>query len=406
MTAEPKAAITPAATHSPGAAPDGSRVGLLAVFGSTFFELCGIFMLSPLLLLMLKDAQVSTTVAGLFAATTWLGVFIITPFASQLTRQIGRRPSMWLASATPLVATLGFMLTDALWIWFALQLMAGVAGGLRWVLAEAFIAEFAPPQHIGRTIGTYATLVGLTFVVGPVLLAAVGTDSPHALWWPFALLGLGLGWTALIPRLPADHDQHSARVGWQGLLQAVLAHPVIMLAGFVGGFFELGLASTLPLYGLSLGLTASASALLVAVSGAGGTVMALPAGMLADRFASPAQGRRSLMRAFAALILLSACASPWVMPNTWLVWPMVAIWGAAGGALYTLAMIDIGAREKGITLVNSTAVLVLTYTLGGLVASASSGALIDITPTLGFPALLLGVGGAGLMALLGQRHPA
>ncbi len=175
MTAEPEADITASATRSPSAAAHGSRVGLLAVFGSTFFELCGIFMLSPLLLLMLKDAQVSTTVAGLFAATTWLGVFIITPFASQLTRQIGRRPSMWLASATPLLATLGFMLTDALWVWFALQLMAGVAGGLRWVLAEAFIAEFAPPQHIGRTIGTYATLVGLTFVVGPVLLAAVGT---------------------------------------------------------------------------------------------------------------------------------------------------------------------------------------------------------------------------------------
>lgn len=280
--------------------------------------------------------------------------------------------------------------------------MAGVAGGLRWVLAEAFIAEFAPPQHIGRTIGTYATLVGLTFVVGPVLLAAVGTDSPHALWWPFALLCLGLGWTALIPKLPADHDQHSARVGWKGLLQALLAHPVVMLAGFVGGFFELGLASTLPLYGLSLGLTASASAVLVAVSGAGGTLMALPAGMMADRFASPAQGRRSLMRAFAALILLSACPSLWVMSNTWLVWPMVAIWGAAGGALYTLAMIDIGAREKGITLVNSTAVLVLAYTLGGLVASASSGWVIDHSPSLGFPALLIGVGALGLWTLWRQ----
>ena len=87
-----------------------------------------------------------------------------------------------------------------------------------------------------------------------------------------------------------------------------------------------------------------------------------------------------------------------------LVWPMVAIWGAAGGALYTLAMIDIGAREKGITLVNSTAVLVLTYTLGGLVASASSGALIDWSPTLGFPILLMGVSGGGLLALLGQRR--
>jgi hypothetical protein len=102
------------------------------------------------------------------------------------------------------------------------------------------------------------------------------------------------------------------------------------------------------------------------------------------------------------LILLSACASLWVMSNTWLVWPMVAVWGAAGGALYTLAMIDIGAREKGITLVNSTAVLVLAYTLGGLVASASSGWVIDHSPSLGFPALLIGVGALGLWTLWRQ----
>jgi hypothetical protein len=67
-------------------------------------------------------------------------------------------------------------------------------------------------------------------------------------------------------------------------------------------------------------------------------------------------------------------------------------------------MIDIGAREKGITLVNSTAVLVLTYTLGGLVASAASGALIDWSPALGFPAVLIGVASLGLMALLTARR--
>jgi len=346
----------------------------------------------------------STSVAGLFAATTWLGIFVIAPFASQLTQKIGRRQTMWLASTMPIVAAAGFMLTDELWIWFVLELLAGITGGLRWVLAEAFIAEFAPPGQTGRYIGSYATMVGLTFVMGPALLAWVGTDNALTLWLVIALLTIGLAWTALIPQLPPAHDQHSAHVGLQGLWQALLAHPVIMLAGFIGGFFELGLASTLPLYGLTLGLSASASALLVAMSGAGGTLVALPSGMLADRFASPALGRRSLMRAFTLLILLSACASPWAMRQTWLVWPMVAIWGAAGGALYTLAMIDIGAREKGITLVNSTAVLVLTYTLGGLVASASSGALIDWSPTLGFPILLMGVSGGGLLALLGQRR--
>ena len=95
---------------------------------------------------------------------------------------------------------------------------------------------------------------------------------------------------------------------------------------------------------------------------------------------------------------------PLVPQAPWLVWPIVFIWGGAGGSLYTMAMIDIGAGEKGITLVNSTAVLVLTYTLGGLAASSFSGALIDWSPTLGFPLVLIGVAGVGLAVLLRTRH--
>lgn len=392
------------AVGAPAPKVQRAQQGLLSVFGSTLFQLSGIFMLSPLLLLLLKKADVSTTVAGLFAATTWLGIFIITPFASVITHKLGRRPAMWLASTLPMAAAIGFLLTDVLWVWFALELMAGVAGGLRWVLAEAFIAEFAPPGQTGRYIGAYATMVGLTFVIGPALLAWVGPDNAQALWLVIALLAIGLAWTALIPALPPDPDHHTAGIGLRGLLRAIRAHPVIMLAGFVGGFFELGLASILPLYGLALNLGASSAALLVSVSGMGGTLAALPAGMLADRFDSPVKGRRTMMAACAALILLSTCASPWANDHHWLIWPMVAIWGAAGGALYTLAMIDIGAREKGMTLVNATAVLVLTYTLGGLIASSASGALLEVSFTLGFPALLMAVAAIGLAALAANRH--
>jgi len=381
-----------------------AQQGLLSVFGSTLFQLSGIFMLSPLLLLLLKKADVSTTVAGLFAATTWLGIFIVTPFASAITHKLGRRPTMWLASTLPIAAAVGFLLSDVLWVWFALELMAGVAGGLRWVLAEAFIAEFAPPGKIGRYIGAYATMVGLTFVIGPALLAWVGPDNAQALWLVIALLAIGLAWTALIPALPPDLDHHTAGIGLHGLMNAVRAQPVIMLAGFLGGFFELGLASILPLYGLSLGLGVSAAALLVSVSGMGGTLAALPAGMIADRFDSPAQGRRNMMAICAALIFVSTCASPWVGHVPWLIWPTVAIWGASGGALYTLAMIDIGSREKGMTLVNATAVLVLTYTLGGLIAAGASGALLDLSHDAGFPALLIVMAGIGLAALLQNRR--
>jgi MFS family permease len=176
-----------------------------------------------------------------------------------------------------------------------------------------------------------------------------------------------------------------------------------MLAGFMGGFFELGLASTLPLYGMAIGLGASSAALLVSVSGAGGTLVALPAGMVADWFTSPARGRRWLMLGCMGLILLASLAMLGVGPLPWLVWPVVACWGAAGAALYTLSMVDIGTRDKGIALVNSTAVLVLTYTLGGLVASGASGWLMDQSLHLGFPLVLVAAAASGLVALLRTR---
>ena len=372
--------------------------GLIAVFGSTLFQLCGVFMLLPLLLLLLKRAEVSNTVAGLFAATEWLGIFIVTPFASAITRIMGRRNALWLATITPLFTACGFLLTDQLAAWFVLLLLGAMAGGMRWVLAEAFIAEFSPPQHRGTLIGAYATLIGMTMVVGPALLAWLGADDPAALRIVIGFMLIGLAWTAVIPRLPQDHDSDTARVGLVGLWHAVRANPVVMLAGFVGGFFEMGLSSVLPIYGLSLGLPAGEAALLLSLSGLGGMLCAIPAGMVADRFASPILGRRRLMVLMAVLLLISGAMVLAVEQLTTWVWAVALLWGSAGGTLYTLTMFDIGSRETGITLVNSTAVLVLTYTLGALVASSAAGLMLDWSPSVGLSLMLIVVAGGGVYA--------
>jgi predicted MFS family arabinose efflux permease len=145
---------------------------------------------------------------------------------------------------------------------------------------------------------------------------------------------------------------------------------------------------------------------MVSVSGLGGVMLMMPAGMVADRFADQARGRRTLMVFFASVMLAATCVLPFVATIGWLAWPIVFLWGGAGGSLYTMAMTDIGAREKGITLVNSTAVLVLTYTLGGLMASGMSGALIDWSPTVGFPLVLITVAAMGLIALVRSRNAA
>ncbi|MBT9551773.1 MAG: MFS transporter [Hydrogenophaga sp.] len=398
-------------TALPAAPPPHARLGLWAIFGSTFFELVGYFMLLPLLLLRLKGADVSTTLAGLFAASGWVGVFVITPFASAITQRLGRRPTLWLAAAVPVVSTTGFLFTDWLPAWFVLDFIAGAASGLRWVLAEAVVAEFAPPQQRGRMVGLFETMVGTTFVIGPALLAWVGPQNPLALWLVLGSLAIGLLWSLLIPPLPAAADAHSARVGLHGVWLALRAHPLIMTVGFVGGFFESGLTSILPLYGLSLGLGVTAATLLVSASGLGSALMMLPAGLLADRmsaarrFGDAHAVRLRLLHGCAAITLLATLVIPFVAQTPWLAAPVAFLWGGAGGCLYTLAMIDIGSREEGITLVNSTAVLVLSYTLGGVLAPALGAAMLDWAPVLGFPALLLAVAGPGWW-LLRRAHRA
>ena len=381
-------------------APAGARLGLVAIFGSTLFSLVGYFILSPLLLLRLKGADVSSTVAGLFVATGWLGIFLMTPFASSVANRIGRRQCLWLASVVLMFCALMYSLTDLLPLWFALNLVSGVAMSLRWVLSEALVAEFCPPGQRGRYVGIFQTMISATFIIGPALLVWLGTHSPVTLWVVNALNVIGLVWTTLIPKVPAAGDAGTARVGVHGLVSALLAHPIIMLAGFVGGFFETGVTSILPLYGLALGLSASAAAVMVSISGLGGVLLMIPAGLIADRFADQAQCRRTLMVWSAAVMLVATLALPFVAHTPWLAWPVVFLWGGAGGVLYMMAMTDIGSREKGITLVNSTAVLVLTYTLGGLVASGVSGALIDWSPEVAFPAVLVAVSAVGLTALM------
>jgi MFS family permease len=399
----------PPHTRTPPPPPALARRGLWVIFGSTFFELVGYFMLLPLLLLRLKGDGVSTSLAGLFAASGWVGVFLITPFASAITQRLGRRPTLWLAATVPVVSTAGFLFTDWLPAWFLFDFIAGAASGLRWVLAEAVVAEFAPPHQRGRMVGLFETMVGTTFVIGPALLAFVGPQNPVALWLVLGSMAIGLLWSLQIPPLPDAADAHEARVGLHGVWHALRAHPIIMSVGFVGGFFESGLTSILPLYGLTLGLGATAAALLVSASGLGSALMMLPAGLAADRMAGhPRWGdahraRLAILRLCAAVTLAATALIPFVAGTPWLAAAVAFVWGGAGGSLYTLAMIDIGSREQGITLVNSTAVLVLSYTLGGVLAPALGAAMLDWAPVIGFPALLLAVAGPGWWLLRRAR---
>lgn len=385
-------ALRPAATD---AAVDQAqsvrdRRSLVALFAATFTELAGLFLFGPLLLFTLKARGLDTAAVGAFAALQWVGLLVATPFASSWVQRLGPRNALLASGAVPLVALAGMQVWHSLPVWSLLYLVAGMASALRWILAEATVAELAPPHRRGRVMGLFAMMIGVTFMAGPALLSVLlsaGWDTQDVGWVAVALVALGL--LLLVPVRPPPVAAASApggRSGWRGTWGAVRAAPLVMLTGFVGGFFESGLASTLPLYGLTVGLSAASAALLVSASGLGSTLLAPLAGELADRL-STARVRRAC-----ALVCLLATLGLLAVPR-WgaSVWLIAFCWGGAGAALYTLAMVDIGQRHQGVALVNSTAVLVMAYTAGGVLAPAAGGAMLQWAPAFGFPALLAAV---------------
>lgn len=380
------------------------RRSLALLFAATFVELTAIFVFGPLLLFQLQARGLGTALSGLFAASGWLGVLLVTPLATRLVQRLGTSRALLLSGGLPVLTTAAIQLTDSVPGWALLNAVSGMAGALRWVLSEALIARLAPPERRGRVMGLFSTLIGGTFMLGPALLAAAlarGVTLHQIGWIVWGLCALSLALLAFIraPELgaaPEGAAGEGAAAASPGLLAAVRAAPVVMVTGLVGGFFEAGLSGALPLWGLSLGWSEAAAALLVTLSGLGSTLAAAPVGELADRWP-----RERLRRIGVSLCLAGALAVPWVSMSGggWLAWPVVLLWGAAGAGLYTLAMTEIGHLHAdaghGPALVQATAVLVLAYTLGGLLSPILVGQALAWQPRWGLAVVLIAVALAG-----------
>ncbi len=380
----------------------------MAMFGSTFFELTAVFMFGPLPLFTLKAQGVETAWVALFSAAQWLGMALAAPFTSTWVRRIGLRGALVLSGAVPALTMLLITLTPWPALWALASVLGGAAAALRWIVSEATVAELASDARRGRVVGLFETMVGLSFVLGPALLAWLGTEGPGAersRWVAVTLAFIGLTISLCVPRLPGHSQrigpgqgQADVRLGWHGIWDAVRAAPVVMVAGFVGGFFEAGISGVLPLYGLAVGFSAALSALLVSASGLGSSLAMIPAGELADRWSLA-----GVLRACAAINLGGCLLLPLVPHLGALAWLIAFAWGGAGGALYTLAMVEIGHRHQGVALVNATAVLVLAYTLGGMLAPGMAGVALQLAPQWGFPFVLTSVGLLGMGAALRVR---
>jgi MFS family permease len=335
----------------------------------------------PLLSFILERQGHSAAAIGLSAAMTPIGFMFAAPLVPHVARILGAARTV-MASAL-LAALLLFLIgwTRDLLLWFPLRFLLGAIVLPLYILSEVWLIALAPETRRGRVLGIYTSVESAGFAAGPFCLTLVGSEG----WAPFfvgitAFLGCFFFMAIASPRLPEINRRDERASLWSFLPLA----PALLLAVFVIAAMEQASLSLLPVYGLEHGIGETQMSALLTAFAAGCIVMQLPVGWAAERWTAP----RTLTGC--AVASLAGCVLLPVLIGTPLMWPLVFFWNALAFGLYTVALIELGARFSGAMMVAGNAAFALMWGVGGITGPATAGAMMDIVGVQGLP-LTLGV---------------
>jgi MFS family permease len=342
----------------------------------------------PLLSFILKRDGNSAALIGLSAAMTPLGIITSALLVPFLTRRFGARMTALACAglAAMLFGAIGW--TQQLAAWFPLRFLFGVAIGPLYVLSEVWLMALAPAGQRGRLMGLYATIASAGFALGPLSLVLVGSEG-----WPPFLVGIGafaaccLCLAATTPYLPELDGG-----GPEASVRRFLPHaPVLLAAVFVTAAFEQAALSLLPVYGAGYGMTEASLSALLTVLIAGNVALQVPLGLLAERVAA----RLVLILCAAGTAL--CCLLLHLAIGTSFLWPLAFILGAFSFGIYTMAIVELGARFTGAMLVAGNAAFALMWGIGGMAGPPAAGAMMNAIGPPGLP-LALGLACLSLAA--------
>jgi MFS family permease len=333
----------------------------------------------PLLSFILARQGHSPAMIGLSTAMTPIGFILCAPFVPAITRRFGPANTV-LGSAVAGAAILAAIgVTYDIVPWFPLRLLLGVVVLPLYIVSEVWIIELAPVALRGRILGIYTSVISAGFALGPFLLVFVGTEGAA----PFvtgvtAFFACAATLFAIRRRLPGmDHGSEGG-----SLARFLPLAPVLLLAVYATAVLEQVSLSLLPVYGLGHARSDATMAVLLTVLIAGNIALQMPLGLAAERWPV-----RKVLAACALVAALGALLLPLAI-ETSLVWPLVFFWGAASFGLYTLALVDLGARYTGSMLVAGNAAFALMWGLGGITGPAVTGAAMNSLGIEAMPVIL------------------
>lgn len=349
---------------------------LLRVAAATTLVVLMFSLLNPVLAVRLQQAGVSASAIGVFAMLPFASVALLIPLMPLLFDRIGVGRAYRIGLMLEFTATLGYGLVNDYALWCVLAGLSGAGAAAAWNGTEALIAYNAPPARRGRITGLYQMVLGGALMVGPFLPALLSLGPSTATWVACGGLALGLAITAVpgVDRLRASRPERRQ----VGMLWAMRRHPFLVWVALVGGVFEAGLSSITSAYGSQLGLSLGAATSIAGVLGVGSFTLQYPIGWLADHVRT-----HRLLLAAGTVLLIGSAPFALALQLPAVIWMAAFVWGAVGGALYTLTMIRVAHDFADSSAIAGTAAVIAGYTAGGALGPLVSGMVLDRFGALG-----------------------
>ena len=171
--------------------------------------------------------------------------------------------------------------------------------------------------------------------------------------------------------------------------------PLLLFAVFTAAAFEQVLLSLFAVYGAALGSAEERIASLITCFVAGNAVLQIVLGRVAEQLGS------TRTMSFCALASLAGCLLLRSIFDSWLIWPLVFVWGGVSFGIYTTSLIQLGERFSGQALIAGNAAFAFVWGIGGIVGSPATGLAMQLIGHQGLPSslgLLCGVLAVFLMA--------
>ncbi len=354
--------------------PNRRRVLLAVICAvSTYGLSIGFFY--PLISLNMELRGYSPSLIGIMGALPFLASIIFSPLLPLIMRFVDVRRLIILSISSDVFFIAVMVVSDSIPVWFFCRFMMGIAGTVLFVVSETWINEVAEDHYRGRVMGLYTFVFSATLGISPLFIVFFGVEGKL----PFIVAGvvIALGMIPLRWTRDSSPDFSGGKASY--VLQFCLLAPVLVGAAALMSFEESAVVTLLPVYAVRSGLSESSAALILTVMSLGGMAAQPFIGRLADGV-----NRYLLLYICVFLTLGGAIALPLIINTKIMIWVVMVIWGGAIAGIYTVALVIMGARFRGVQLAAGNAAFGLMWGVSGTLAPGATGMAMTVWGPNGF----------------------